>query len=45
MRTLAPIVEWLPAYRRAWLARDLVACAAAWAHGDAADRYAGAAAG
>lgn len=31
MRTLAPIVEWLPAYRRAWLARDLVAGAAAWA--------------
>ena len=31
MRTLAPIVEWLPAYRREWLARDLVAGAAAWA--------------
>ncbi|MCU0230248.1 MAG: SulP family inorganic anion transporter [Acidobacteria bacterium] len=31
MRTLAPILEWLPAYRRAWLARDLVAGAAAWA--------------
>ena len=31
MRTLAPIVEWLPAYRRAWLSRDLVAGAAAWA--------------
>jgi hypothetical protein len=31
MRTLAPIVEWLPTYRRAWLSRDLVAGAAAWA--------------
>lgn len=31
MRTLAPIVEWLPAYRREWLSRDLVAGAAAWA--------------
>jgi high affinity sulfate transporter 1 len=31
MRTLAPILEWLPAYRREWLARDLVAGAAAWA--------------
>ncbi|MCU0258760.1 MAG: SulP family inorganic anion transporter [Solirubrobacteraceae bacterium] len=30
MRTLAPIVEWLPAYRREWLGRDLVAGAAAW---------------
>ena len=31
MRTLAPIVDWLPAYRREWLSRDLVAGAAAWA--------------
>ena len=31
MRTLAPILEWLPAYRREWLTRDLVAGAAAWA--------------
>jgi high affinity sulfate transporter 1 len=31
MRTLAPIVEWLPAYRREWLVRDLVAGAVAWA--------------
>ncbi|MGA8891933.1 MAG: SulP family inorganic anion transporter [Anaeromyxobacteraceae bacterium] len=31
MRTIAPIVEWLPAYRREWLGRDLVAGAAAWA--------------
>jgi SulP family sulfate permease len=31
MRTIAPIVDWLPAYRRAWLSRDLVAGAAAWA--------------
>ena len=31
LRTLAPIVEWLPAYRRAWLPRDLLAGAAAWA--------------
>lgn len=31
MSTLAPILEWLPAYRREWLARDLVAGAAAWA--------------
>ena len=31
MHTLAPIIEWLPAYRRAWLSRDLVAGAAAWA--------------
>lgn len=29
MRTIAPILEWLPAYRREWLARDLVAGAAA----------------
>jgi SulP family sulfate permease len=31
MRNLAPIVEWLPAYRRAWLSSDLVAGTAAWA--------------
>src|SRR5512137_543612 len=31
MRTLMPIVEWLPAYRRSWLTRDLAAGAAAWA--------------
>src|SRR5512135_3592087 len=31
MRTIAPIVEWLPAYRREWLGRDLVAGAAVWA--------------
>jgi len=31
VRKLAPIIEWLPAYRRAWLSRDLVAGAAAWA--------------
>ncbi len=31
MRDIAPIFEWLPAYRREWLARDLVAGAAAWA--------------
>jgi len=31
MRNLAPIVEWLPAYRRAWLSGDLVAGTAAWA--------------
>jgi len=29
MRTLMPILEWLSANRRAWLARDLVAGAAA----------------
>jgi high affinity sulfate transporter 1 len=31
MRAIAPIVEWMPAYQRAWLSRDLVAGAAAWA--------------
>jgi high affinity sulfate transporter 1 len=31
LRIIAPIVEWLPAYQRAWLPRDLVAGAAAWA--------------
>ena len=31
MRALMPILEWLPAYRRAWLPRDLVAGAAVWA--------------
>ncbi len=31
MRAVAPILEWLPAYRREWLPRDLVAGAAAWA--------------
>lgn len=31
MRTIAPIFDWLPAYQRAWLPRDLVAGAAAWA--------------
>jgi sulfate permease, SulP family len=30
-RALMPILEWLPAYRRAWLAGDLVAGAAVWA--------------
>jgi len=29
MPALMPILEWLSAYRRAWLARDLVAGAAA----------------
>ncbi len=31
MRNIAPIFEWLPAYRREWLPRDLAAGAAAWA--------------
>jgi high affinity sulfate transporter 1 len=31
MRTWMPILEWLPGYRRAWLAGDLVAGAAVWA--------------
>jgi SulP family sulfate permease len=31
MRALMPILEWLPAYRRAWLPGDLVAGAAVWA--------------
>ncbi len=31
LRTLMPILEWLPAYRRSWLAGDLVAGAAVWA--------------
>lgn len=31
MRSLMPILEWLPAYRRAWLLGDFVAGAAVWA--------------
>ena len=31
MRALMPILEWLPAYRRAWLPGDLAAGAAVWA--------------
>ena len=31
MRARMPILEWLPAYRRAWLPGDLVAGAAVWA--------------
>jgi high affinity sulfate transporter 1 len=31
LRGLAPIVTWLPAYQRAWLAGDVLAGAAAWA--------------
>ena len=31
MRAWMPILEWLPAYRRAWLPADLVAGAAVWA--------------
>ena len=31
MRALMPILDWLPAYRRAWLPGDLVAGAAVWA--------------
>lgn len=31
MRALMPILEWLPAYRRAWLPGDVVAGAAVWA--------------